>query len=226
MAEFCRVAKVAVRSTSLLRPAPKWTSSCSFPMACASTAPSMRQISTSSILRSINGRSESRASSPAKPLTAQPQNQTYSTPAWSDPSNPARESRPTQLGEEDIKKPDMSAYDDHFVDPFVDFEPDELSKMKSIIEERPAPVRPPLRLVPRTGRTVHVGKSVDVARSFRLLSAQIAQNQLRRDFQQQRFHERAGLKRKRLRSERWQKRFKKGFKECVTRVKELARQGW
>lgn len=217
MAEFCRVAKVAVRSASLLRPTSKW----SFPITSASAAPSMRQISTSPILRSINGRSDSRVSSAAKPLPSQSQNQNYSAASW---NNPTREPRPTKLEEEDIKKPDISAYDDPF-GPDFDFEAGELSKIK-VNEERPAPTRPPLRLVPRTGRTVHVGKSVDVARSFKILSVQIAQNQLRRDFQSQRFHERAGLKRKRLRSERWQKRFKKGFKACVARVKELTKQGW
>ena len=68
--------------------------------------------------------------------------------------------------------------------------------------------------------------AVDVARSFRLLSVQVAQNKIRRDFQAQRFHERPGLKRKRLKSERWQRRFKKGFKETVRRVNELVKQGW
>ncbi|XXG99361.1 hypothetical protein Hte_005698 [Hypoxylon texense] len=109
-------------------------------------------------------------------------------------------------------------YDDPFA-PELDFEAGELSKTKAT-EDHPVATRPPLRLVPRTGRTVQV------ARSFKLLAMQVAQNQLRRDFQAQRFHERAGLKRKRLRSERWQKRFKKGFKACVSRVKELTKQGW
>jgi small subunit ribosomal protein MRP21 len=91
-----------------------------------------------------------------------------------------------------------------------------------------APVAPRtfLRLVPRTGRTVYVRSNVDVARSFKLLAVQVAQNGLRRDFYQQRFHERPGLKRKRLKSERWQKRFKRGFKATISRVRELTAQGW
>ncbi|KAI4865403.1 hypothetical protein F4820DRAFT_420325 [Hypoxylon rubiginosum] len=219
MAEFCRVVKVAVRSRSLLRPTSKW-SPCSFPVVSASTTPSIRQISTAPILWSIHDRNEARGSSIAKPLTPKPQNQSYSAASWSDPT---REARPTKL-DEDIKKPDMSLYDDPFA-PDLDFEIGELSKIKAT-EERPVATRPPLRLVPRTGRSVQVGRNVDVARSFKLLSVQIAQNQVRRDFQAQRFHERAGLKRKRLNSERWRKRFKKGFKACVSRVKELTKQGW
>lgn len=83
-----------------------------------------------------------------------------------------------------------------------------------------------MRLVPRLGRTVSVSKNVDLARSFKLLGMQVVQNKIRQDFQAQRFHERPGLKRKRLKSERWQRRFRKGFKETVKRVKELTKQGW
>ncbi|KAL7627333.1 hypothetical protein AAE478_001525 [Parahypoxylon ruwenzoriense] len=154
--------------------------------------------------------------------------------------------RPTPTEDGEIKKPDTSAYkessaDDEkpantstFQDPLDDdfdfsddlnFEISELSKTRAASEHQP-PERPILRLVPRTGRTVHVGRNVDVARSFKLLALQIAQNKLRQDFQRQRFHERPGLKRKRLKSQRWQKRFKIGFKEAIKRVKELTRQGW
>ncbi|KAI1775404.1 hypothetical protein F4818DRAFT_48320 [Hypoxylon cercidicola] len=208
MAEFCRVAGVAFRSTSLLRSSSKWSM-------ISSTAPSMRQISTTPILWSITGRSEARGST-AKPFTSHFQNQNRSD--WT-----TREPRPTQL-EEEIKKPNISAYDDFFA-PDFEFETGELNKINAK-EDHPAPERPSLRLVPRTGRTVHVNKSVDVARSFKILSLQVAQNQIRRDFRLQRYHERPGLKRKRLNSERWQKRFKKGFKACVSRVKELTKQGW
>ncbi|KAI0469586.1 hypothetical protein F4859DRAFT_135862 [Xylaria cf. heliscus] len=86
--------------------------------------------------------------------------------------------------------------------------------------------RADIRLVPRTGRTVYVKNNVDVARSFKLLAVQIAQNAVRRDFYAQRFHERPGKKRKRLRSERWQRRFQKGFKATISRVRELTAQGW
>ncbi|OTA58292.1 hypothetical protein K449DRAFT_424373 [Hypoxylon sp. EC38] len=144
----------------------------------------------------------------------------YASGGW---PNPSRESRPSPIDDIEIKKPDISVYDDPFA-PEIKFDTGELDKGK-ILEERPAPTRPPLRLVPRTGRTIHVGRTVDVARSFKLLSIQISQNKVPRDFQLQRFHERPGLKRKRLKSERWQKRFKKGFKACVSRVKELTKQG-
>jgi len=46
------------------------------------------------------------------------------------------------------------------------------------------------------------------------------------DFAYQRYHERGGLKRKRLRRERWRKRFSEGFKATIARVRELTRQGW
>ena len=42
----------------------------------------------------------------------------------------------------------------------------------------------------------------------------------------QRFHEREGLKRKRLRNERWRRRFKEGFQRAVGRVVGMKRQGW
>ncbi|KAI0132819.1 hypothetical protein BJ170DRAFT_615491 [Xylariales sp. AK1849] len=85
---------------------------------------------------------------------------------------------------------------------------------------------PEIRCVPRTGRTINVTRGADVARSFKILNMQCAMNRVRQDFQYQRYHERAGLKRKRLKSERWQRRFKKGFKATCKRVDELRRQGW
>lgn len=86
--------------------------------------------------------------------------------------------------------------------------------------------RPPMRLTPETGRTVQVGGNIDVGRGFRMLETLCARNRVRQDFNKQRFHERPGLKRKRLRRERWRKRFMGGFKATVTRVKQLKKQGW
>ncbi|KAK3940275.1 hypothetical protein QBC46DRAFT_385739 [Diplogelasinospora grovesii] len=83
-----------------------------------------------------------------------------------------------------------------------------------------------LRLRPSTGRTVHVSGHVDVARSFTLLERVVRQNKVRNDLFRQRFHERPGLKRKRLKSERWVRRFKDGFRATVSRVMELRKQGW
>lgn len=88
------------------------------------------------------------------------------------------------------------------------------------------PRGPQLQLRPSTGRTVHVGGNVDQARAFQLVNINCKRNGVAADFYRQRFHERPGLKRKRLRSERWRRRFRDSFKATVTRVKELAKQGW
>ena len=84
----------------------------------------------------------------------------------------------------------------------------------------------PVRTVPSTGRTVHVSGPVNTARAFQALNVRCTQNRIPAIANRQRFHERGGLKRKRLRRERWRARFKKGFHHTVTRVQELARQGW
>jgi ribosomal protein S21 len=90
----------------------------------------------------------------------------------------------------------------------------------------PPPARPALRLNPTTGRTVSVGGNVDVGRAFRLLETSCARNKVRTEFNYQRFHERPGLKRKRLHSKRWRVRFMEGFRATVGRVKHLKSQGW
>ena len=79
---------------------------------------------------------------------------------------------------------------------------------------------------PSTGRTVFVRKSLNLTVALKLLGRIIKDNQLRKLQRLQRFHERPGLKRKRLASERWKTRFKKGFKAACQRVQELNRQGW
>lgn len=84
----------------------------------------------------------------------------------------------------------------------------------------------PLRLNPSTGRSVVVGAGIDVGRGFRLMEMSCARNKIRRDASMQRFHERPGLKRKRLRKERWRKRFSEGFKATIKRVRALKNQGW
>ncbi|OTB00365.1 hypothetical protein M426DRAFT_324319 [Hypoxylon sp. CI-4A] len=199
MADICRAAQVAIRSTSIFRNSATRWSLTPFSVASHSSIPRIRQISTSPILRSAE--------------TGAKRQSTYQTSTGWAQSEP------------EIKKPDMAIYDDDALAPEIDLDTSDLSNSITA-EERPAPSRPALRLVPRTGRTVHVGRNTDVARSFKLLSIQVAQNRIAQDFQRQRFHERPGLKRKRLKSERWQKRFKKGFKACVSRVKELTKQGW
>ncbi|KAL1846420.1 hypothetical protein Daus18300_014263 [Diaporthe australafricana] len=82
------------------------------------------------------------------------------------------------------------------------------------------------RLRPSIGRTVHLTNKLDLARGLGMLNARVRGNKVSQDFNKQRYHERPGLKRKRLRGERWRVRFKDGFKATCSRVQELARQGW
>ncbi|KAI0379195.1 hypothetical protein F5Y04DRAFT_130689 [Hypomontagnella monticulosa] len=215
MADFCRVAQAAIRSSSLRSSASRW------PLYSVSIAGS-RPMSTTPFLRSIQSSRGPKDSSPSsKSPTSQISHQNYSSTGW---VSPFREATPTQEAPEDITKPDASAYEDDLLTE-IDFTSGELKKSK-IVEDRPAPTTPPIRLVPQTGRTVNVGKTVDVARAFKLLSIQLKQNNVRADVRRQKFHERPGLKRKRLKSERWRSRFRKGFKACVSRVRELTKQGW
>jgi len=88
------------------------------------------------------------------------------------------------------------------------------------------PKETPIHLAPSTGRTVHVSGNVDAARAFQLLQVFCRRNKVAVDFNRQRFHERPGLKRKRLKSERWRKRFREGFMAAAKRARELANQGW
>ncbi len=91
----------------------------------------------------------------------------------------------------------------------------------------PKAARKPILLNPSTGRSVTIGSTgIDVAKGFRLMEMSCARNKVKNDFMRQRFHERGGLKRKRLRRERWRVRFLDGFKSTVARVKQLKNQGW
>jgi small subunit ribosomal protein MRP21 len=49
---------------------------------------------------------------------------------------------------------------------------------------------------------------------------------VKRLFYKERNHERQGMKRKRLKMERWQRRFRTGFNAAAKRVVELKGQGW
>lgn len=86
----------------------------------------------------------------------------------------------------------------------------------------------PMKLNSSTGRVIQVDteRGVDAAMAFRRLQMRLAQNNVRRDSQRQRFYERPGLKRKRLKSERWRKRFRDAFQGTVAKVVGLKRQGW
>ncbi|RYO98103.1 hypothetical protein DL765_010937 [Monosporascus sp. GIB2] len=227
--ELGRVAHAALRSASLLRPSSAPIRFVSKPAVLAC----QRHITTSRILytfKNNGGRGSRETSSPVSPPSTQ-QQQPYSLFKW---TAATREER-TSESEGEIKKPQMSRYHDpesgdeeptfESMSRDIHFELSEVEKTKRP-EAGPEAPRPTMRLVPRLGRTVHVSKNVDVARSFTILAIQVAQNRIRQEFQYQRFHERPGLKRKRLKSERWQKRFKRGFKETVRRVRELTKQGW
>lgn len=84
------------------------------------------------------------------------------------------------------------------------------------------------RLGPSVGRSVLVEpeRGIDLGRAFRNLDINCFRNTVKADFMRQRFHERPGLKRKRLRTVRWRKRFKEGFRAMVSKVEEMRRSGW
>jgi len=84
------------------------------------------------------------------------------------------------------------------------------------------------RLNATTGRTVELDpkRGRDIVRGLGMLGSLVSRNRVKADFNKQRFHERPGLRRKRLKSERWRARFKVGFTETCRRVTELTRKGW
>ncbi|KAI0484833.1 hypothetical protein GGR56DRAFT_46242 [Xylariaceae sp. FL0804] len=220
MAELNRLTQAAFRTTSLLR---------------ASTATRCQPIYSlavppTSCKRHLSSTARHHLSTSQK------------TSAGSQWENPTREPRKRPAEDTIIKKPDISVYSNPSrpaAEPAGDAKkPYSMSEMVDMDisdfggqvapEERDGVVipKPTLRLVPRTGRTVHIGRNIDVARAFKIQQMQVAVNKVRQDVQKQKFHERPGLKKKRLRSERWKVRFKTGFKAAVARVRELSRQGW
>ncbi|KAI0016903.1 hypothetical protein F4780DRAFT_635958 [Xylariomycetidae sp. FL0641] len=232
MAELSRAAQAAVRTSALLRcPTTRCLS--------ASTTPSRRPISTTAALFAPDDTDR-----PNRPYSmprfggSQRQQSPSTFAGWANPSA-RRGPTSTQVQNGEVKKPDMAAYErpdplmpggledgNNFSDGIeFDLNPnptmDDLDKSNA-----PPPPKPTMRLVPRIGRTIHVARNIDLARALKLLAVQVAQNRLRQDFQYQQRHERPGMKRKRLKMERWQKKFKRGFKACVGRVRELTKQGW
>ncbi|KAK7543095.1 hypothetical protein IWX49DRAFT_513311 [Phyllosticta citricarpa] len=81
------------------------------------------------------------------------------------------------------------------------------------------------RLGPSYGRTVSVVNN-DLVGALRRMDRRIAANNIRKSYHSQKFHERPGLKRKRLASARWRARFQKAFQATVATVKHLKKQGW
>lgn len=135
-----------------------------------------------------------------------------------EPTSPRRRSRPVsnpQVGFENIA--DL-------------LDADRPSTLSSTYLGPVAPLEKPLpfKLGPSVGRSVRVDseKGMDVGRAFRQLDIQCSRNSVRKDFTRQRFHERGGLKRKRLRSERWRRRFREGFRGVVGLVARMRKQGW
>ncbi|KAI0866615.1 hypothetical protein F4860DRAFT_457934 [Xylaria cubensis] len=230
MAELGRVAQAAIRSATLLRATPIRSQPCRS-LILAGSVSGRNYMSTTSSLRSSKEPARPSPSSATSP--AKTQQKSYAS-SWTTP-------RTTEnIAEIENRKSNNSPYDLPFglqkgenddQEP-VEFASDLLLDLADIKPKKygrgEAPTAPQayLRMVPRTGRTVFVKNNVDVARSFKMLAVQVAQNGLRRDFQMQRFHERPGKKRKRLTSERWRKRFQKGFKATISRVRELTAQGW
>jgi small subunit ribosomal protein MRP21 len=88
---------------------------------------------------------------------------------------------------------------------------------------------PPLgnRAIPRTGPSA--GRSVqvraDLPSALSRLRMILTANNVKADQVRQRFHERPGLKKKRLKSARHRKRFKAGFKKLVSIAMEMKRKG-
>ncbi|PFH63147.1 hypothetical protein XA68_17256 [Ophiocordyceps unilateralis] len=84
-----------------------------------------------------------------------------------------------------------------------------------------------------TGRTIFVvpkrsgpNTAPSIGAAFRLMNRLVRDQKLRAKFRSQRVHLRPGLKKKKLKSERYRTRFKDGFKAATSRVLELKKQGW
>ncbi len=104
------------------------------------------------------------------------------------------------------------------------------SKAEYLLESFSAPTRAKrqIRSRPSVGRTVEVNadRGMDFGKALRNLEINCAVNKVRQDLSRQRFHERPGMKRKRLKSERWRKLFRESFRATVGRVKKMRRKGW
>jgi small subunit ribosomal protein MRP21 len=120
---------------------------------------------------------------------------------------------------------DSMALPDSMLNPNLSNKPSDASNL-AVQQEQTFSSYP--RLNPTYGRTVELDASRgrDIVRGIGMLGSLMARNKVKTDFNRQRFHERGGLKRKRLASERWRARFKQGFKEVTGRVTQLTRKGW
>ena len=85
-----------------------------------------------------------------------------------------------------------------------------------------------IRSSPSVGRTVDLESDTggDLGRAFKELDRIVAGNKIKTIVRTQKYHERPGVKRKRLKSLRWRRYFKAGFKATVARVNMMRKQGW
>ena len=81
---------------------------------------------------------------------------------------------------------------------------------------------------PSVGRTIQLDpqRGINLERALRLLNQECNRNSIRKDQIRQRYHERPGSKRKRLKCEWWRARFNQGFRVMVLKVKAMRRKGW
>ncbi|KAL5117126.1 hypothetical protein ACEQ8H_004951 [Pleosporales sp. CAS-2024a] len=148
------------------------------------------------------------------------QNRVFGAP-FSDPMSPHRRAgrAPPALNFDDMSMPDG------MVDPNLSNKPLESASL-AIQQEETFANYP--RLTPTYGRRVELDplRGRDLIRGIGMLGGLMQRNRVKSDTIKQRFHERPGLRRKRLNSERWRKRFKIGFKTITKRVTELTAKGW
>lgn len=99
--------------------------------------------------------------------------------------------------------------------------------------------RPRVHTRPIAGRTIFlegVGPGSMASKSgqgahnpqhaFQMLHRLVMDQKIKALHYKQRYYERKGMERKRLKMQRWRVRFKKGFKAAASRVLELKKQGW
>ena len=90
------------------------------------------------------------------------------------------------------------------------------------------PASPTVRTIrssPMIGRSFSVRRG-DVGTALKFLNHLCVREGVVRDLRTQKFYERPGAKKKRLRSVRHKTRFKYAFKTTVERIKEMRRKGW
>ncbi|KAL9027031.1 MAG: hypothetical protein Q9196_004384 [Gyalolechia fulgens] len=101
---------------------------------------------------------------------------------------------------------------------------------RSMAIELPEPTRAAatIKSRPSLGRTVQVmpERGLDLAKALTSLEINCNVNNVKADARAQKYYERPGAKRKRLKSVRWRKRFKIGFNAVVGKVKAMRRKGW